>query len=212
MILLEACVTSPAEAVEAFRTGARRVELCRELEVGGRTPPHDDVARTLESAAGPVMAMVRPRAGSFRTTPAEVATMATEIERLVALGVDGVVLGVLDARGRIDGAALSELVDAAAGRPVTFHRAFDALDDLVSGIPPLTRAGVRRVLTSGGAATAWEGRTTLRALVREASDDLVVLGGGGIRGDHVRALLETTGLTEVHARASAIPGLVEALA
>jgi len=133
------------------------------------------------------------------------------VASVAALDVDGIVVGMLDADGHVDRAAVDELVHASDGRPVTFHRAFDRVDDPLAEIESLARTGVRRVLTSGGAPTAWAGRDTLRRLVEAAGDALTVLGGGRVRGDHVRRLVEATGLTEVHARAAAIPGVAAGL-
>jgi copper homeostasis protein len=143
--------------------------------------------------------------------PAEVDGLVEEVASMVSLGVDGVVVGVLDGAGRVDRGALSELVNAASGRPVTFHRAFDEVEDPLGEVESLIEAGVKRVLTSGGALTAWEGREVLRKLVELCSNRLTVLGGGGVRGDHVAQLVEMTGLAEVHARASAVAGVVGGL-
>ncbi len=210
-VVVEGCVTSVDEAVTCFDAGAERVELCRALDVGGLTPKANDATATLSAVPGPVFALVRPHADSFRLAPAEVDDLIDEVASLVSLGVDGVVVGMLDESGRIDRAALDDVVQAADGRPVTFHRAFDEVENPLDEIESLLRAGVSRVLTSGGAPTAWEGRETLRTLVERSGDALTVLGGGRIRGDHVRRLVAKTGLTEVHARAAAIPGVLSAL-
>ena len=166
---------------------------------------------TLEAASGPTFVLVRPRAGSFRTNSAEVERLVAEVAAMVALGADGVVVGALDASGRVDRQTVVELVGAAEGVPVTFHRAFDQVEDPFGEVEFLVGAGVKRVLTSGGEATAWEGRDVLRRLVALCAGELTVLGGGGIRGDHVGRLVEETGLTEVHARASAIGGIIAGL-
>lgn len=209
-IVVEGCVTSPAEASLVTRGGAHRLELCRDLSTGGLTPGLEALEAVRRETRLPVFAMVRPRPGPFRAAPRDVAAMLREMEDLTAAGVDGVVFGVLDSAGRIDVGALRELVEAARV-PVTFHRAFDEVPDPFRALEQLRESGVRRVLTAGGRASAWEGRETLKALVRAAGPDLVILGGGRVRGDHVRELVEETGLTEVHARASAIPGIVGAL-
>ena len=210
-VLVEACVTSPEEVVDCFDAGAERVELCRALNVGGLTPAPEAVTATLSGAPGPVHVLARTSADTFRLGPDERRALVDEVASLVALGVDGVVIGALDETRRVDRAALEELARAADGASVTFHRAFDQVDHPLREIEVLAEAGVDRVLTSGGAATAWEGRSTLRALVERSGDALTVLGGGRVRGDHVRRLVEETGLREVHARASAVPGLLEAL-
>ena len=210
-VLVEACVTSAGEAASCFESGADRAELCRALDVGGLTPETDAIEATLAAGPGPINVLVRSQADTFRLTPAEVHALIEAVASLASLGVNGIVVGMLDEDGHVDHAAVDELVSAADGRPVTFHRAFDRVEDPLVEINPLIRAGVRRVLTSGGASTAWAGRDALRALVEATGDGLTVLGGGRIRGDHVRRLVEETGLTEVHARASAIPGVIAAL-
>lgn len=210
-VVVEACVTSAEEAVDCFEAGAGRAELCRDLHVGGLTPRTDEVEAALCSVPGPIFVLVRPHADTFCLEPAEVGDLVEEVASLASLGVDGIVVGMLDQAGRIDGAALADVVSAANGLPVTFHRAFDQVDDPIGEVETLIRTGVQRVLTSGGAATAWEGRETLRELVTRCGDELTVLGGGRIRGDHVQKLVEETGLTEVHARASAVPGVLAGL-
>jgi len=82
---------------------------------------------------------------------------------------------------------------------VTFHRAFDRVRDPARALEDLIDLALDRVLTSGGAATAWEGRELLQALVEQARGRIVVMAGGGVRADHARALLEATGVDELHA-------------
>jgi copper homeostasis protein len=60
--------------------------------------------------------------------------------------------------------------------------------------------GIERVLTSGGRATALEGAETIAAMVERAGPDLTVMAGGGVRRGNVRALVERTGVREIHAR------------
>ncbi len=204
-------MTTPREAAHCFALGAQRVELCHTLEVGGLTATTADLLEASTASDRPVFALVRRQAETFRLATEEVAALVQDVGRIAALGVAGVVVGVLDGRGRIDVPAMAELVSAAAGLPVTFHRAYDELDDLVGGVDLLMRAGVARVLTSGGAATAWQGRVVLRQMVQAAGEALTILGGGGVRADHVRELVGETGLREVHARASAMAGIMRAL-
>jgi copper homeostasis protein len=209
-VLVEGCVTSLGEASLVAEAGGHRVELCRDLPAGGLTPSLLTTSAVLDGAPLPVFAMLRPQPGGFLATPPVLDQMLREMEELTAAGVQGVVLGVLDAAGGVDVAALREMV-AAAPVPVTFHRAFDEAPDSLESLHQLLEAGVSRVLTAGGRGTAWEGRKVLRKLVLEAGDDLVILGGGRVREGHVVRLVEFTGLREVHARASAVPGIARAL-
>jgi copper homeostasis protein len=116
----------------------------------------------------------------------------------VAAGADGVAAGVLRGDGTIDDGALARLIEAAAPAPLTFHRAFDLIDDQLAALSLLERLGVRRVLTSGAAATAWEGRHRLAALAAAAGPSLTLLPGGGIQADHVLELIRVAGATEIH--------------
>jgi copper homeostasis protein len=137
--------------------------------------------------------------------------MKKAMERLAVSGASGFVLGVLDGRNSIDPVALRELLKAAEGLPVTFHRAFDLLADPIRGLQTLLESGVARILTSGGPGTAWEGRSTLKKLVDSASGGLTVMAGGGVRAPHVAELIRKTGVREIHARASAVPAIVDVL-
>lgn len=211
MTLIEACVTSLEEAAAAWRAGADRYEFCARLDLGGLTP-NPSMLSAIRCAVGiPAFVMVRPRPGTFHMSSAEIRQMVDQITELRPAGANGLVLGVLDEQGRIDEAALTDLVAAAQGRPVTFHRAFDEVERPVEALETLIEAGVARVLTAGGPGTAWEGRMTLRELVQAAGDRITIAGAGGVRAGHAAALLEATGLPELHARASAIPDLVEAV-
>ena len=75
----------------------------------------------------------------------------------------------------------------------------------------LERLGVARVLTSGGAANAQAGTNVLAALAGRAGRSVGILAGGGVRGHNVVELVRSTGVSEVHARAEGIDGVVRAL-
>jgi len=210
--VLEACVTSVQEAIDAVHGGADRLELCVSLDLGGLTPPAELVHGVKEQVAAPVFCMVRPRAGTFRVRPGEVDAMAEAIDTLREAGADGFVLGALRQEGLPDLPAVRRLVGQAAGLPVTFHRAFDEGPDLMAALPSLVDAGVTRVLTGGGTGTAWEGRDMIRHLVRAAKDRIGVIAAGRVRADHAPQLVAETGLRELHARAAAFPALGRVLA
>lgn len=210
-VLVEACVTSRAEAEASARAGVHRLELCVDLEVGGLTPPSDLVEEVVAAVDVPVFAMVRPRAGDFRPRLGEVDAMLRSVENLRRAGAAGFVVGLLDRGGEVHGPATADVVVAAAGLPVTFHRAFDEVPDPQAALESLVNVGVARVLTGGGPGRAWDGRDVLRRLVARGGDRIAVLAGGGVRGDHVAELVRVTGTREVHVRAAGIPGVMEAL-
>jgi copper homeostasis protein len=210
-VLVEACVTTVEEAETCVAAGAHRLELCRDLAVGGLTPGDELLAAVTAAVDVPVFAMARPRSGSFVFDAEEVETTTREIERLLRGGAAGVVVGALHPSGGIDVDAMHRLVVAAAPLPVTFHRAFDQLEDQVAAMDVLADLKVARVLTSGGATRAMDAVPRLAELAVRGAGRVRVLAGGGVRAGHVAELVARTGVREVHARAEAIPALLRAL-
>jgi copper homeostasis protein len=198
-VLLEVCVDHPEALRRAQAGGADRIELCSRLDLDGLSPDSDLLAAAHETGRTPIVVMVRPRPGPFQVTAGELGLMEAQVRSLRDLAPAGVVLGAITADGRVDRPALERLVAAAGGLPVVFHRAFDRCADLPGALEVLIELGVRRVLTSGGAPTAWEGRAMLRTLVERAAGRIEILAGGGIRPHNLTDLLAATGVEQVHA-------------
>ena len=199
-IVLESAVDSLEDALAAVEGGADRLELCGDLSVGGTTPDHALIAAVMDRVDVSVLAMIRPRGGSFVYSPEELDQMRRAIDAALTLGVAGVVLGVLDAEHRVDVERTRALVQAAGGERVSFHRAIDRAPDIIEALDALMSLGVSRVLTSGGAATASEGAGRLAAMVKRGGERITILAGGGVRSSNVRDIVERSGVREVHAR------------
>lgn len=197
--LIEVCVDRLEALLEAQTVGADRIELCSRLDLDGLTPQPELLAAALERSRIPVVVMVRPRPGPFQVSALELAALEAQVHAVRELGVAGVVLGAITDDGRIDRPALERLRTAAGGVPMVFHRAFDRCADLPRALEDLIDLGVQRVLTSGGAPTAWEGRAALRELVELAAGRIEILAGGGIRQPQLTDLLAATGVEQVHA-------------
>jgi len=200
LTLVEAAVETLDSALAAERAGADRIELCDNLSVGGTTPDAGLIAGIAERTRLPVFVLIRPRAGDFVYSDDEVDQMVRDTELSGRLGIAGIVTGVLTRRGRVDVERTRTLVKAAAGLPVTFHRAIDSAVDLPAALEEVIEAGASRVLTSGGAATAVESVDLIAALVGQARERITVIAGGGIREHNVRDVIARTGVREVHAR------------
>lgn len=200
----------------AAAVGAARVELCTALaETDGVTPG----AGAVEQACGPglpVHVLVRPRPGGFVYTADELAVIERDASASLRAGAVGVVVGVLAADGGPDEAAIRRIVDTARrcnpAAEITFHRAFDAA--LAAGTDPaealcrLQRAGVDRVLTSGGAPDCATGLPMLRRLVdlaRQHAPSVQIMAGGGVTAELVPALVEA-GVHAIHTSARARAG------
>lgn len=195
-VALEIAVQDPAGAAVAREAGADRVELCSALDVGGLTPSIGLVEATVATGI-PVHVLIRPRPGAFRYSATEVSLMVRDIEAVVDAGAAGVVVGALTADDALDRHALAALCDAAEGREVTAHRCVDVLPDPAGAVLPLTRLGITRVLSSGGAATAARGLDTLARMVAAADGRLQVMAGGAVAPGDIPALAQA-GVAAVH--------------
>ncbi|KRD43322.1 copper homeostasis protein CutC [Cellulomonas sp. Root930] len=204
MTALEIAVQDVAGAVASAALGADRLELCAALAAtGGITPSIgllDAILAAVPSSVG-VHVLVRPRAGSFVYSPEELAVQVGDVRAAVRAGAAGVVVGALRPDGSVDRDAVARLVQAADGREVTFHRAFDTLTEPAPAVDQLVSLGVVRVLTSGGAARSVDGLARLTDTVTHAAGRLQVMAGGGVRPDDIAALLGT-GIDAVHLSAS----------
>ena len=197
-ILLECCVGSVESAVNAELGGAGRVELCAALELGGVTPSSAAIRLARERIDIPLFVLVRPRGGDFHYSPVEVEVMKTDIAGARDLGADGIVLGILRKDGNVDVERTAELIEAAGGASITFHRAFDSTPDPLAALETLRELGVNRVLTTGGARRAEEGLAGLGKLVEAAAGRIGILPGGGINHENCRQVVEQTGAREIH--------------
>ena len=194
---VEICTPSRASAEAAKAGGARRIELCRDLACGGLTPAEDDIEYCVRKLGLRTHVLVRPRAGDFCYSSAEVAEIEETILRCKALGAHAVVVGFLTADGRIDADLTRRAVVAADGMEVTFHRAFDeARQDPLEALQVIAGCGCHRLLTSGQAPTALEGAGVIRRLV--GATKVKILAGSGVTPANVRELIERTGVEEVH--------------
>jgi copper homeostasis protein len=195
-LIVEVCVDTSAGLAAAVEGGADRIELCSALALGGLTPSAGFMAEA--SACGvPVMAMIRPRAGDFVWSEAELGIMEADIAAARGAGLGGVVLGASRADGRLDGRALRRLVGAAAGLDLTLHRCFDLVPVMDEALEVAVELGFRRILTSGGAVTAVEGAARIGALVAKVAGRLSIMPGAGVTAETAPVLL-AHGVRELH--------------
>ncbi|MBF8293646.1 MAG: hypothetical protein HW389_191 [Bacteroidetes bacterium] len=198
-MILEVCIDSVESALAAQEGGAARVELCADLERGGTTPSAGMIETVREHISIALYAMIRPRPGDFCYSECEFEVMKSDVEKAKALGVDGVVFGILTSRGTIDTERARKVVELARPLSVTFHRAIDDCMDLLKAMEDLKEIGVNRLLTSGGKTNVADGIETLKTLVENSGPSLRVIAGGGITFENVRDVVSRSGVREVHA-------------
>jgi copper homeostasis protein len=196
---LEICLDSVESAVNAERGGADRVELCAGLPEGGTTPSAGMIAAVRKKINIGLQVMIRPRGGDFCYSADEFGIMQRDILIAKQLGAGGVVFGLLSVEGHIDKPRMQQLVELARPLKVTCHRAFDMAADLPQALEDLIELRVDRVLTSGSQKSAIDAMPTLKQLVQNAQSRITVMACGEISISNVKAVVNYTGATEIHA-------------
>lgn len=208
-ILLEVCVDSVASAVASEKGGAQRIKLCGNLADGGFTPSAGLIATVRKKIAVPLHVLIRPRTGSFCYTGDEFEVMKRDIALAKQLGANGVVFGILNRERSVDVARTRELIALSRPLSITFHRAFDAGNDLRATLEDVVETGADRILTSGGAQNAESGAATIANLVKASARRIGIMACGTIRARNVASIIEKAGVREVHAelatRATDVP-------
>lgn len=196
---LESCCTDVEQIRRAQEAGARRIELCEKLAVGGVTPSAELLKAAISVAKVPVNVLVRPRGGDFVFSAAEADTMLRDIELCREAGAAAVVIGALDSRGDVDMPLMRRLCDAASGMSVTFHRAFDVCANPLATFEDVLALGCDRLLTSGHESDAFKGRFFIAELVERAAGRIIVMPGCGVRRSNIARIAADTGAVEFHA-------------
>lgn len=197
--LFEVCANSVESCLAAQTGGADRVELCAGIPEGGTTPSYGDIATARELLTHTRLhVIIRPRGGDFLYTPLEQRIMLKDIENARRLGADGVVFGCLTPEGDIDITLMKQLLEAAQGMSVTFHRAFDVCRQPKQALETLIQLGCHRILTSGAQPTAEQGIPLLKELQAQADGRIILLAGCGVNENNIARIASETGIREFH--------------
>lgn len=197
-LLFEACVGNYNEAVEAEKRGASRIELCDNLLEGGTTPSYGTIKKAMENIKLPINVIIRPRGGDFVYSKEEFEIMVEDIKICKQFNVNGIVIGCLKKDNTIYEEGLKLLVENAEGLSVTFHMAFDEIDDKKKAIDKLVEYKIDRILSKGGEISATNNLDTLKDLIEYANDRIVIMPGGGVNKDNKYDVANHTGAKEVH--------------
>lgn len=187
--IIEVVTSSVHSSVEAERGGAKRIELCGALATAGITPSPGLFLTVKKNVSIPIYVMIRPREGNFCYSDQEFEVMMEEINYFKSVGADGFVFGVLHEDATIDIRRTKLLVDACGDLPATFHRAIDITPNMFDALEEIISTGCKRILTSGGAPTGPQGVENISKLVKQASDRIIIMPGGGIRPDTFQSML-----------------------
>ena len=204
-MIYEFCAENVTLLEKAMQAGARRIELCDNLAVGGTTPSYGVTKAAVELAAKyhtTIMTMIRPRGGDFVYHDMEIEIMLEDIRLIAQAGSQGVVFGALTADKKLDKANLEKLIVASKGMEIVFHMAFDELseEDQLEAIDWLSQAGVTRILTRAGVSgDSLEKRFAhYHRILEHAKGKIEILPGGGIDLDNRQTFIDQLGVTQLH--------------
>ncbi len=204
-MIYEFCAENVTLLEKAMQAGARRIELCDNLAVGGTTPSYGVTKAAVELAANydtTIMTMIRPRGGDFVYNDLEIAIMLEDICLTAQAGSQGVVFGALTADKKLDKPNLEKLIAASKGMEIVFHMAFDELsdEDQPEAIDWISQAGVTRILTRAGVSgDSLEKRFVhYHRILEYAKGKIEILPGGGIDLDNRQTFIDQVGVTQLH--------------
>ncbi|XP_076759407.1 copper homeostasis protein cutC homolog [Xylocopa sonorina] len=198
---MEICIDSLESARNAIEGGATRLEICTALSEGGLTPTPGFLQKIKSFSPAPLYAMLRIRSGNFVYTEEEMEVMLQDLRILKECGADGFVFGALTEENEINVQFCKNVLAAARPLPVTFHRAFDEVNDPLQSLEVLIGLGFERILTSGQQDTAEEGLELIRKLVEKAQNRIIVMPGSGITKENILRIKMESGAKEFHASA-----------
>ena len=207
--VLEVIACTVADAIEAEKGGADRLEVISHFERGGLTPAME-LVRAIQSAVRlPLRVMLRESDGYQVASIGEVERLCSTARELAALRVDGVVLGFLH-DGKIDIELTRQILESAPTLNATLHHAFDETIDPIQALTDIRQCGqIDHVLTSGGPGDWTDKIERLAHYQQAAGGHPIILVGGGVDAAVIKAIRATTNLAEFHTgRAARVPALV----
>lgn len=199
-IILEACVETYEQCVNAEKQGAGRLELCDRLDVGGTTPPEELIRKVKAAVNIPIRVMIRPRGGNFVYTAEELEEMRNAIIMCKNIGVDGIVLGILTSANTLDIETMKPLIELAKPLNVVIHK---AIDDTANPLEEMNRLqeiyGIDAILTSGKMATAKEGAPLLRQMVANQKHTKIIA-AGKVTNQNLEEIKNAIGASQYHGK------------
>jgi copper homeostasis protein len=111
------------------------------------------------------------------------------------------VVGCLKENTRIDRELILKIKELSDNKILTFHRAFDLIQDKFQAIDQLSELGFTRILTSGGCPSAWEGRFKIKELIEYANGRIEIMPGCGINLTNIVEIISITKASAVHTSA-----------
>tara|TARA_Y100000996_G_scaffold183297_1_gene143343 strand:- start:645 stop:1331 length:687 start_codon:yes stop_codon:yes gene_type:complete len=196
-MVIEICCSSISSVKNAINYGANRIELCQDLRNDGITPSKRLLNSAIKISTKPINVLIRPRIGDFFYSSEEIKLIEYEIKQIKSLPINGIVIGILNRENDLPINVLKKLVQIIKPLDLTFHRAFDIVNNPIKSMNKLIEIGFDRILTSGQSDTAEKGLKMLLELKEKANGKISIMPGGGINENNCHIFLKN-GFNEIH--------------
>ena len=196
-MVIEICCSSISSVKNAINYGANRIELCQDLLNDGITPSERLLNSAIKISTKPINVLIRPRIGDFFYNSEEIKLIEYEIKQIKSLPINGIVIGILNRENDLPINVLKKLVQIIKPLDLTFHRAFDIVNNPIKSMNKLIEIGFDRILTSGQSNTAEKGLKMLLELKEKANGKISIMPGGGINENNCHIFLKN-GFNEIH--------------
>ena len=196
-MVIEICCSSISSVKNAINYGANRIELCQDLRNDGITPSKRLLNSAIKISTKPINVLIRPRIGDFFYSSEEIKLIEYEIKQIKLLPINGIVIGILNRENDLPINVLKKLVQIIKPLDLTFHRAFDNVNNPIKSMNKLIEIGFDRILTSGQSDTAEQGLKMLLELKEKANGKISIMPGGGINENNCHIFLKN-GFNEIH--------------
>ena len=196
-MVIEICCSSISSVKNAINYGANRIELCQDILNDGITPSKRLLNSAIKISTKPINVLIRPRIGDFFYNSEEIKLIEYEIKQIKSLPINGIVIGILNRENDLPINVLKKLVQIIKPLDLTFHRAFDIVNNPIKSMNTLIDIGFDRILTSGQSDTAEKGLKMLLELKEKANGKISIMPGGGINENNCHIFLKN-GFNEIH--------------
>jgi len=196
-MVIEICCSSVSSVKNAINYGANRIELCQDLRNDGITPSKRLLNSAIKISTKPINVLIRPRIGDFFYSSEEIKLIEYEIKQIKSLPINGIVIGILNRENDLPINVLKKLAQIIKPLDLTFHRAFDIVNNPIKSMNKLIEIGFDRILTSGQSDTAEKGLKMLLELKEKANGKISIMPGGGINENNCHIFLKN-GFNEIH--------------
>ena len=196
-MVIEICCSSVSSVKNAINYGANRIELCQDLRNDGITPSKRLLNSAIKISTKPINVLIRPRIGDFFYDSEEIKLIEYEIKQIKSLPINGIVIGILNRENDLPINVLKKLAQIIKPLDLTFHRAFDIVNNPIKSMNKLIEIGFDRILTSGQSDTAEKGLKMLLELKEKANGKISIMPGGGINENNCHIFLNN-GFNEIH--------------